>query len=668
MWGKVGFWGCVGILCLGYVPTIFADETPPSVVINELAWAGSSASSQDEWIELKNTTQEEINLSGWQIQVDNPGTDYTITIPSESSSLIKSRGFFLIAKFKADNIKSALNVEADLNLEGIGFGITNSSFIITLWNDAGDKTDEAWDGSTPEIGYRHSASGSASIERCDVLADGRLPANWQQSIDSVNFDDLGSDIINYGTPGAENSVITEPPTIESISPNSAETDSQLQIESITGTNFGENPIVQLKLNGQVITANDINVASSTLIDSGQFDLDSAELGKWDLVITNPDGQTATLPQAVEITEPPPQYDLTTTVRINEIYPQPNTTSNDEFIELYNFGDKVINLTGWQLDDIRGGGSNPHTFSGIIINSKSFVTIYKPASKLTLNDNGDSVYLLQPNGFVLDQTSYENASKGKTLSRFPEGWKWTETPTPNGINVFTETPPPEEPDQTYEPDDTPKETPQKQTSPKYKPNSILITEILPNPNEGDEFIELFNNTEKPIDLKDWKLQDASGKTYAIDDFDVTIQSANTSIEPQQYVFITQTTSHISLNNSGGDELWLLDPGGTVIDAVSYPDKAPTGVAYALDAEEEYWTWTSTPTPGKTNIIAAGEETEMVEPSPEPTLASSGLPLHKWLGIILVSFTLTAMLFWYEEEKYACKNSSRYHRFIKNLHAG
>ena len=35
-----------------------------AVLINEIAWAGTSASSSDEWIELYNPGQESINLSG----------------------------------------------------------------------------------------------------------------------------------------------------------------------------------------------------------------------------------------------------------------------------------------------------------------------------------------------------------------------------------------------------------------------------------------------------------------------------------------------------------------------------------------------------------------------------------------------------------------------------
>jgi hypothetical protein len=36
-----------------------------TVVINELLWMGSSTSSADEWIELRNLTDQAVDLSNW---------------------------------------------------------------------------------------------------------------------------------------------------------------------------------------------------------------------------------------------------------------------------------------------------------------------------------------------------------------------------------------------------------------------------------------------------------------------------------------------------------------------------------------------------------------------------------------------------------------------------
>lgn len=42
-----------------------AELAPQQIVINEVAWAGSQASPNDEWIELYNPTDYTINLDGW---------------------------------------------------------------------------------------------------------------------------------------------------------------------------------------------------------------------------------------------------------------------------------------------------------------------------------------------------------------------------------------------------------------------------------------------------------------------------------------------------------------------------------------------------------------------------------------------------------------------------
>ncbi len=629
------------IVAVVLAPMVFtmAEGETPSVIINEIAWAGSSIASNDEWIELKNASEADVDLAEWQISIDNPGTDYTITIPPGDFSVLKPNEFFVIAKFGTNSDKSALNIIVDIGLDFFGFGITNTGFVITLKNKGGEVIDEAWNGSAPTIGYRRSGTGSASIERRTPITDGRLPASWQEAVASVNFDNLGTGVINYGTPKANNSILVEPPTVESISPNTAETGKTLQIENVVGTNFSTDspPTVQLKLSGKTITAENIHIASSTLIDGGQFSLSSAETGKWDLVITNPNGMTATLPQSVDVTEPPPQYDLTTTVRLNEVYPQPNTTSNDEFIELYNSGDKTVNLSGWILDDIRNGGSSPFVFGAQNILPKSYLVVYKTETKLTLNDSGDDVYLIQPNGFELDHTSYTSAPRGQTWARFDDGWKWTSSPTPNGKNVLSAPP-------SKDTNSTPIDEPDDILS--FQKDDILITELLPNPKEGEEFVELYNNSAKPIEIKNWTLQDKSKHKYKIANFAINIQTTSgLTVQPQQYVVITKTMSGIALNNTGGETVTLFDPNGNVIATVSYPDKAPVGAVYAWDGKT--WIWSRYPTPGQVNILGLDEADEpppnvdIVLPSSLPVTGESS---RRWMGILIISIALGAIVIW------------------------
>ena len=48
--------------------TLTATLTPAlAVVINEVAWAGTSASASDEWLELYNSGAADIDLTGWTL-------------------------------------------------------------------------------------------------------------------------------------------------------------------------------------------------------------------------------------------------------------------------------------------------------------------------------------------------------------------------------------------------------------------------------------------------------------------------------------------------------------------------------------------------------------------------------------------------------------------------
>ena len=89
----------------------------------------------------------------------------------------------------------------------------------------------------------------------------------------------------------------------------------------------------------------------------------------------------------------------------------------------------------------------------------------------------------------------------------------------------------------------------QSSPDF--NSIVINEVEINPQNGAEFVELYNPTSQSIDISGWSLTPSmSWKNYEI--------VANTIIEPQSFAAFTHHSSWfkdfgdtISLTNSSGD---------------------------------------------------------------------------------------------------------------------
>ena len=66
---------------------------PGDVVINEVAWMGTAASSWDEWIELHNTTDEAITLTAWRIEFGD-GSPATITL----TGVITPTGYYLLER------------------------------------------------------------------------------------------------------------------------------------------------------------------------------------------------------------------------------------------------------------------------------------------------------------------------------------------------------------------------------------------------------------------------------------------------------------------------------------------------------------------------------------------------------------------------------------------
>lgn len=73
----------------------FNTASTPSrsgVIINEVAWMGSANSANDEWIELKNISGGEIDLSGWQM------VDLGEQIKIQLSGKLQAGGFYLLER------------------------------------------------------------------------------------------------------------------------------------------------------------------------------------------------------------------------------------------------------------------------------------------------------------------------------------------------------------------------------------------------------------------------------------------------------------------------------------------------------------------------------------------------------------------------------------------
>ncbi len=127
---------------------------------------------------------------------------------------------------------------------------------------------------------------------------------------------------------------------------------------------------------------------------------------------------------------PTPYQYSQDIFINEFLPYPSKDEL-EWVELFNGGSQTINLTGWGLSD----SATSHQPFQIAIDTKIEPGAYLivSLSKSFLNNDGDQVKLLWPDGQVVHSVSYQKAKQNYACAKLNGQWLWTNQPTPGEEN-------------------------------------------------------------------------------------------------------------------------------------------------------------------------------------------------------------------------------------------
>ena len=109
------------------------------ILINEIAWMGTTNSANDEWIELFNNTENPIDVSGWIIKsTDDPSASSgQAKLKINLKGIIPSKAFYLLER--TDN-NSVPHITADLIYKG---ALTNSGMDLKLSDNSNNLIDEA---------------------------------------------------------------------------------------------------------------------------------------------------------------------------------------------------------------------------------------------------------------------------------------------------------------------------------------------------------------------------------------------------------------------------------------------------------------------------------------------------------------------------------------------
>lgn len=311
-----------------------------------------------------------------------------------------------------------------------------------------------------------------------------------------------------------------------------------------------------------------------------------------------------------------------TLVINEFISNPEGEEY-EWAEIYNNSTTSIDLTGWTMSDGVGVFASP---TGTI-QAEDFFVVEWTASKL--NNGGDILILKNEAEEIVDQVCYgswtENclsdsspaSEKGNSMARIIDGQD-----TNNDLNDFSETtsstkglanvivvPVVEAPQPTGGGGGggggsvTPLD---------YNASDIVINELVSDPaDDGEEFVELYNNTAGTINLSGWWMEDGSEAKTSLEG----------SISPKGFFTIEKPKGN--LNNSG-DIVILFSSRGKEIDKVTYgtwddgnvADNAPSAddplsiirKVDGQDSDNDYYDFvlTSTVTKDKANQISVVTE--------------------------------------------------------------
>lgn len=126
----------------------------------------------------------------------------------------------------------------------------------------------------------------------------------------------------------------------------------------------------------------------------------------------------------------------TGVVFSEILPSPEgPDEKEEWIEIFNQNNFEVDLYGWRVADTAGAAKTYAFSEKTLIGLQGYLVVSRPVSKMTLNNDGDAIKIIQPNGKMVDFVEYKNAPRGESYNLTETGWFWSKNLTPGATNVI-----------------------------------------------------------------------------------------------------------------------------------------------------------------------------------------------------------------------------------------
>jgi hypothetical protein len=187
-----------------------AQQASNTIVINEIAWMGTSENTLDEWIELYNYGDNDINLDGWNLIISEKNSKKENPL----SGNLKKGGFWVLKRKDNKNKKTTI-LKWDATFDGILWGGEHETSLVLKYRsnevDRVDKVDKWYAGTESEAQQGNTQDNTRTMERKNPCCGGNDKDNWCDATAPYNE--------NYpddkGTPGRKNSCVAVPEKDES---------------------------------------------------------------------------------------------------------------------------------------------------------------------------------------------------------------------------------------------------------------------------------------------------------------------------------------------------------------------------------------------------------------------------------------------------------------------
>jgi uncharacterized protein (TIGR03437 family) len=524
---------------------------------------GVRDSSDDEFVELVNTTERDLDLSGYQLQTRGPSatTDSVrhrfvggTILPAGTALVVFGGGSFNQAD---DNFGGAQILKASTG----GLSLLNSGGVITLRDSAvAVVTSTNYGSSTASPADRNESltrspdvTGNFLLHQMASGSNGRLFSPGTR-VDGTSFRALPA-ITRITVSPFSTSLNTGEElqfTAKAFDHIGQELDGVIFAWQSTDTSVAT--VDRIGLVKALAAGTTGIIAAARGVQSAPAGLTVATASPTPSPSPGPTGTPSPSPAPGPSATPTPQPSptLPATVVISEFRTRGPAGANDEFIELYNKSDTAIDVGGWKIKGSSNAGgvstrltismgtiiparghllvTNSGGYSGAVVGDQTFT------SGIT-NDGG--IALTLPNDAVVDEAGLSPGSafgEGMHLAPLPSNANQSYERKPGGLNGgsqdtnnnfddfqlispsdpqnLTSNPAPNpsptvSPFPSPSPLPTPSATPSPSPSPMATP-AIVISELRTRGPNGasDEFVELYNNSDLPVTIAGWKIRGSS----------------------------------------------------------------------------------------------------------------------------------------------------------------